>query len=53
MVMSIFRKKRPNGTVSENWYYRFEINKVTYRGSTYLSDKSQAIAYEKSKKEMG
>ena len=49
--MSVFRKKRANGTLSENWYYRFEINKVTYRGSTFLSDKKEAQVYEDRKKE--
>lgn len=48
--MSVFRKKRKNGTLSENWYYRFEINRKTYKGSTYLTDRKEAQAYEDYKK---
>ena len=48
--MAVFRKKRKNGTLSENWYYRFEINRKTYKGSTYLTDRKEAQVYEDCKK---
>lgn len=44
--MAIFRKKRENGTLSENWYYKFVVNGKRYRGSTYKSDKEEAEEFE-------
>ena len=44
--MAVFRKKRENGTLSENWYYKFVVNGKRYRGSTYKSDKDQAQEFE-------
>lgn len=48
--MSVFRKKRKNGTLSENWYYEFEIAEKRYRGSTYKMSKKDAIDFENSLK---
>lgn len=44
--MAVFRKKRKNGTLSENWYYNFVVNGERRKGSTYKSGKNEAIAYE-------
>ena len=44
--MAIYRKKRSNGTLSENWYYKFVVNGQRYRGSTYRNDKKEAQEYE-------
>ena len=44
--MAVFHKKRPNGTLSENWYYKFVISSQRYRGSTYKTDKKEAEAFE-------
>ena len=44
--MAVFRKKRKNGTLSENWYFKFVINGERRKGSTYKTDKKEAIAYE-------
>ena len=45
--MSVFRKKRKNGTLSENWYFEFEIEDKRYRGSTYKTSKLEAIEFER------
>ena len=44
--MAVFRKKRKNGTLSENWYFKFVVNGEPRRGSTYRTNKKEAIAYE-------
>ena len=44
--MSVFRKKRENGTFSENWYYKFVVNGKRYKGSTFKNDKQEALEYE-------
>ena len=44
--MSIFRKKRSNGTFSENWYYKFVVNGQRYKGSTFKTVKKEAESYE-------
>ena len=44
--MAIYRKKRDNGTLSENWYYKFVVNGQRYRGSTYKSNKNEAHEFE-------
>ena len=44
--MAVFKKKRSNGTLSENWYYKFVVNGQRYKGSTYKSDKNEAEAFE-------
>ena len=46
--MSVFRKKRTNGSLSENWYYEFKIGEQRYRGSTFRSSKKAANDFEKS-----
>ena len=48
--MSVFHKKRKNGTLSENWYYEFEIAEKRYRGSTFKTSKKDAIDFENSLK---
>ena len=44
--MSVFRKKRINGSLSENWYYEFKIGEQRYRGSTFRSSKKAANDFE-------
>ena len=44
--MSVFRKKRTNGSLSENWYYEFKIGEQRYRGSTFRSSKKAANDFE-------
>ena len=45
-LMAVFRKKRSNGTLSENWYYKFVVNGQRYKGSTFKTDKKDAEAFE-------
>ena len=45
--MAIFKKKRANGTLSENWYYKFIIKGKRYKGSTFKTDKKEAELYVK------
>ena len=44
--MAVYRKKRSNGTLSENFYYKFVINGKRYRNSTYKTNKKEAEEFE-------
>lgn len=48
--MAVFKKKRKNGTMSENWYYEFTIGNIRYKGSTFTSSKKEAIEFEDERK---
>ena len=48
--MAVFRKKRKNGTLSDNWYFEFKIGDKRHRGSTYKTSKMEAIEVERSLK---